>query len=175
MAEQLGARYSDFRYANLAVRGSTLDQIVADQLPVAERLRPDLISFFPDGNDLVALTCDIDDLARRFDDALGRIAATGATFVTFTGFDPHRMPQPVRWLRRRVACFNELIPRQRRTARSLVVDLWGMTLTMAAESPTPRSRPTGSASSERGPIEAPRGAMKVRGRLGRLRPRRNGD
>lgn len=34
-----------FRYANLAVRGKLLDQIVADQVPRARELSPDLVTF----------------------------------------------------------------------------------------------------------------------------------
>ena len=45
VAEHLAADRPGFRYANLAVRGKLLDQIVDDQVPVAERLAPDLITF----------------------------------------------------------------------------------------------------------------------------------
>lgn len=34
-----------FRYANLAVRGRLLDQIVEEQVPRAKELAPDLVSF----------------------------------------------------------------------------------------------------------------------------------
>ena len=78
VAERLGRDDPGFRYANLAVRGKLLDQIVDDQVPVAERLRPDLVAFCAGGNDIIRFSCDTDDLARRFDDALGRITATGA-------------------------------------------------------------------------------------------------
>lgn len=126
VAEQLAGRYPGLRYANLAVRGSVLDQIVAEQIPLAERLRPDLISFFAGGNDILALSCDVDDLARRFHAALDRLTATGATVLTFTGFDLGRMPPPIRWLRGRVACLNELIRAGAQQHGSIVVDLWGM-------------------------------------------------
>ena len=85
VAEQIGAGRPGFRYANLAVRGKLLDQIVAEQVPVAERLRPDLVTFAAGGNDMLRFLCDTDDLARRFDAALGRLAATGAMVIIFTG------------------------------------------------------------------------------------------
>ena len=78
VAERLAVDRPGFRYANLAVRGKLLDQIVADQIPVAERLRPDLIAFSAGGNDIIRFSCDTDELARRFDAALGRVTATGA-------------------------------------------------------------------------------------------------
>ncbi len=126
VAEHLGARDPGFRYANLAVRGTLLDEIVDEQLPIAELLRPDLVAFCAGGNDIIRITCDTDDLARRFDDALGRITATGAQVVVFTGFDLGRMHPLIRRLRGRVACFNELTRASAERHGSTVVDLWGM-------------------------------------------------
>jgi lysophospholipase L1-like esterase len=126
-AEHLGAQRPGFRYANLAVRGKLLDQVVEDQLPVAERLRPDLIAFCAGGNDIIRFSCDTDDLARRFDAALARVSATGAEVLVFTGFDLGRMHPLLRRLRGRVACFNELVRASAERHGSTVVDLWGMT------------------------------------------------
>lgn len=127
VAEHLGAGRPDFRYANLAVRGKLLDEIVEEQLPVAERLRPDLVTICAGGNDILRLACDTDDLARRFDLALARVTATGAEVVVFTGFDLGRMHPIIRRLRGRVACFNELMRASAERHGSTVVDLWGMT------------------------------------------------
>ncbi|GAA1310316.1 SGNH/GDSL hydrolase family protein [Pseudonocardia xinjiangensis] len=126
VAERLGASRPGFRYANLAVRGKLLDQIVDDQLPVAERLRPDMIAFCAGGNDIIRFTCDTDDLARRFDSALERVTATGAQVLVFTGFDLGRMHPIIRRLRGRVACYNELMRASAERHGSTVVDLWGM-------------------------------------------------
>ncbi|WP_142106920.1 SGNH/GDSL hydrolase family protein [Pseudonocardia cypriaca] len=126
VAEQLAVTRPGFRYANLAVRGKLLDQIVADQIPVAERLRPDLITFCAGGNDIIRFSCDTDDLARRFDAALERVTATGADVVVFTGFDLGRMHPILRRLRGRVACFNELVRASAERHGSTVVNLWGM-------------------------------------------------
>jgi lysophospholipase L1-like esterase len=126
LAEQLSAGNPAFRYANLAVRGKLLDQIVDDQLPMAERLRPDLVAFCAGGNDIIRFSCDTDDLARRFDAALGRVTATGARVFVFTGFDLGRMHPLIRRLRGRVACYNELMRASAERHGSTVVDLWGM-------------------------------------------------
>jgi lysophospholipase L1-like esterase len=126
VAEQLAPDRPGFRYANLAVRGKLLDQIVEEQLPVAERLRPDLITFCAGGNDIIRFSCDTDDLARRFDDALERVTATGAQVLVFTGFDLGRMHPLIRRLRGRVACYNELMRASAERHGSTVVDLWGM-------------------------------------------------
>ncbi|GAA2905465.1 hypothetical protein GCM10020220_113400 [Nonomuraea rubra] len=49
VAERLAADDPSFRYANLAVRGKLLDQIVAEQVPLAVDMAPDLISFCAGG------------------------------------------------------------------------------------------------------------------------------
>jgi lysophospholipase L1-like esterase len=126
VAERMAENDPGFRYANLAVRGKLLNQIVDDQIPVAERLRPDLVAFCAGGNDIIRFSCDTDDLARRFDAALGRITATGARVFVFTGFDLGRMHPFIRRLRGRVACYNELMRASAERHGSTVVDLWGM-------------------------------------------------
>jgi len=128
VAEQLGAAHPGLRYANLAVRGKLLDDVVTEQVPVAERLRPDLISFSAGGNDIIRLACDVDDLAARFDAALSRVAAIGATVIVFTGFDVRRMHPLIRRLRGRIACFNEMMRSSAEHHGSVVVDLWGMSV-----------------------------------------------
>ena len=78
LAERLAQRHPGFEYANLAVRSKLLDEIVAEQVPVAEQVRPELITFCAGGNDIIGFSCDTDDLAARFDAALARLVATGA-------------------------------------------------------------------------------------------------
>ncbi|MCF7552792.1 MULTISPECIES: SGNH/GDSL hydrolase family protein [Pseudonocardia] len=126
LAERLAAGRPGFTYANLAVRGKILDQIVTDQVPVAEQLRPDLISFCAGGNDIIGITSDPDDLARRVDAAVERLAATGADIIMFTGFDLRRMHMLLRRLRGRVATFNENLRAVADRHGCHVVDLWGM-------------------------------------------------
>jgi Lysophospholipase L1 and related esterases len=126
VAEHLAIDNPELRYANLAVRGKLLDEIVEEQIPVAEQTRPDLITFCGGGNDILRPTCDTDDLAARFDAALARVCATGATVLTFTGFDLARMHPLLRRLRGRVACYNEMIRASAERHGALVVDLWGM-------------------------------------------------
>ena len=128
VAERIGARRPGFRYANLAVRGKLLDQIIDDQVLIAERLRPDLVAFCGGGNDIIRFSCNTDDLAHRFDAALDRITATGATVIVFTGFDLGRMHPLIRRLRGRVACFNESVRASAERHGSVVVDLWGMSV-----------------------------------------------
>jgi len=125
LAERLAADVPDFRYANLAVRGKLLDQVVAEQVPVAEQLRPDLITFAAGGNDIIRPRCCPDSVAERFDVALARLVATGADVVVFAGFDTRRTPVLSR-IRGRIATFNELLRGIADARGCRVVDLWAM-------------------------------------------------
>jgi len=52
VAEVLADTVEDFAYANLAVRGKLIAQIVAEQVEPALALKPDLITFCAGGNDV---------------------------------------------------------------------------------------------------------------------------
>ncbi|WP_279403059.1 SGNH/GDSL hydrolase family protein, partial [Arthrobacter sp. JCM 19049] len=53
LAEQLSSSVEDFAYANLAIRGRLIAQIVEEQIDPAIALKPDLISICAGGNDVL--------------------------------------------------------------------------------------------------------------------------
>ena len=125
LAEHIAASTGDLRYANLAVRGRLLRQVVADQVPRAIELRPDLISFCAGGNDLLRPRSDPDALADVLEDGTRRLRTTGAEVVIFTSFDTREIPV-LRRVRGKLAMYNLRV-------RSIVdrydcrlVDLWSM-------------------------------------------------
>jgi hypothetical protein len=71
-------------YANLAVRGKLLDQVVAEQLEAGLALRPDLVTFHAGPNDVLRPRTDLHDLYARYDAAVRRLVDSGATVVLFT-------------------------------------------------------------------------------------------
>ncbi|MEU6740474.1 SGNH/GDSL hydrolase family protein [Streptosporangium sandarakinum] len=92
VAERLAALDPEFRYANLAVRGKLIDQIIAEQLPRAIEMRPDLVSFCAGGNDLLRPGSDPDRMAKKIATAVRELRATGAEVLLFTGVDPRDTP-----------------------------------------------------------------------------------
>lgn len=92
LAGHLSARAAaagvDFGYANLAVRGRKLDDIVGQQLDAALELSPDLVSMVGGGNDILRPKVDLDALAARLESAVERIRATGADVLLATPADP---------------------------------------------------------------------------------------
>lgn len=94
-ADRLAGMLADARsdgtevgYANLAVRGRLLGQIVTDQVPAALTMDPDLVSVVGGANDLLRPGVDVDGLADRLEAAVTTIRATGADVLLATQVDP---------------------------------------------------------------------------------------
>ncbi|MBG0560552.1 SGNH/GDSL hydrolase family protein [Actinoplanes aureus] len=73
----------DFGYANLAVRGRLLDQVLTEQLEPTLAMRPDLVSFAAGGNDILRPRADVAGLLRRAERAIEQIRGMGADVVVF--------------------------------------------------------------------------------------------
>ncbi|QCB95836.1 SGNH/GDSL hydrolase family protein [Arthrobacter sp. PAMC25564] len=122
-AEELSARRDDFAYANLAINGLLLRQILDQQLGPALELKPDLVTLSAGGNDLVFHRSDPDRLAVALDAAVRQLAATGATVVLFTGPDWGETPL-LGHTRGKVAVFNENIRTIAARHNGIIADLW---------------------------------------------------
>ena len=125
VAEVLGDRDPDFRYANLAIRGRKLPAVLAEQVEPAVVLRPDLVSVYAGGNDIMRPKVDLDALVATYAEGLGRLRAAGAHLVVFTGYDVGRAPVMGR-LRGRFALYNELVREVADDLGATLVDFWRM-------------------------------------------------
>lgn len=105
-ATALAAASPSLQYANLAVRGRRLDQILAEQVPLAVAQRPDLVTLFGGGNDL--LQSRWQSTARSLDSVVAAVAEVANTVVLFTLPNIARLPG-LRRLRPRVEQLNDLI------------------------------------------------------------------
>lgn len=121
----LAVEYPGLRYANLAVRGKLLRQIVAEQVPAAAAMTPGLISIAGGGNDLLRPGADPDTLAELLDVAVARLQGSGARVLMFSGFDPAGVPV-IRLLRGRIAAFNMHLRAIADARGCYLVDLWSM-------------------------------------------------
>jgi lysophospholipase L1-like esterase len=126
VAEVLADGTEDFAYANLAIRGRLLQQIIDEQVEPALELRPDLITVSAGGNDLIRPGADPDDLAARFGGMVERLSSQGATVVIFTGTDLGWSPVFGR-LRGKVAIYNENLRAVAARHESIVADMWALT------------------------------------------------
>ncbi|PZM94817.1 MAG: GDSL family lipase [Actinobacteria bacterium] len=73
----------EFAYANLAIRGRLFSAVVAEQVPAALDMRPDLISFAAGGNDVLRRSFDAGRLVKRFDTVVAKLRDTGADVLLF--------------------------------------------------------------------------------------------
>ena len=87
VADGLAQCNPDFTYANLAIRGKLLQQVIDDQLPVALSYvtGPEtLLSFHAGANDAIRPNYDAALARQRYTEAVRKAAASGATIMLFT-------------------------------------------------------------------------------------------
>ncbi|MFC8506462.1 SGNH/GDSL hydrolase family protein [Streptomyces sp. NPDC057131] len=114
-----------FRYANLAVRGRLLDQIVAEQVPRAKELAPDLVTFCAGGNDIIRPGTDPDDVAERFERAVADLTSAVGTVMVTTGFDTRDVPV-LKHLRGKIATYTAHVRAIADRYDCPVLDLWSL-------------------------------------------------
>lgn len=125
VAAVLAQQVEDFAYANLAVRGKLIAQIVADQIEPAVALRPDLVSICAGGNDVIRPGTDPDAIAAQLEDAVARLSSTGAAVLLFTGIDTGFTPV-FRPFRGKVAIYNENVRAIAERHDCIVADQWSL-------------------------------------------------
>ncbi|WP_116200606.1 SGNH/GDSL hydrolase family protein [Amycolatopsis circi] len=125
VAEVLAAGEPGFRYANLAVRGKLLPQVLNEQIEPALAMKPDLVTVYAGGNDLMRPRVDVDSLADSYERAVARFRAAGAQVLLFTGVDGVE-DALFRQIRGRVAIYNEHVRGIAARHEALLVDMWSM-------------------------------------------------
>lgn len=124
-AEALASKTEDFAYANLAIRGRLLQQIIDEQVEPALALRPDLVSISAGGNDIIRPGTDPDDIAVRLESAIQRLRSDGATVVLFNGPDIGMTPV-LRRSRGKVAIYNENLRAVAKRQDAVIADMWAL-------------------------------------------------
>jgi lysophospholipase L1-like esterase len=125
VAERLASTDPGLRYANLAVRGKLLGEVISEQVPAAVAMRPDLVSIAAGGNDLLRPGSDPDALAQPFADAIAELTAAAGRVLVFTGFNPAVFPL-IRLIRGKVAAYNAHLRIIAARYDCLLADLWAM-------------------------------------------------
>ncbi|GIE92229.1 SGNH/GDSL hydrolase family protein [Actinoplanes regularis] len=98
----------DFGYANLAIRGRLLDQVIEEQLEAALTMKPDLVSFSAGGNDILRPRVDPWSLVEKIAPVIARIRATGADVILFRFADVAvHLPGGQRMIGGRAATLND--------------------------------------------------------------------
>jgi lysophospholipase L1-like esterase len=84
VAAALAKRDGALRDANLAVRGRVLAEVVAQQVPAALALAPDVLSFHAGANDVLRPRVDVAAVVVSYDRAVEQLVAEGRDVVLFT-------------------------------------------------------------------------------------------
>jgi lysophospholipase L1-like esterase len=125
LAEMLAVDQPGLRYANLAIRGKYLRQVLAEQVPIALAANADLVTFCAGGNDILRPGADPDELADRYEQAVARFRAAGSDVVICTGFDTRATPV-LRHVHGRIAAYNLHLWSIADRHGCRMVDLWSM-------------------------------------------------
>lgn len=82
LAQQLAMQEeTQVQYANLAIRGKLLDQVVDEQIDAALVLNPTIITFHAGPNDVLRRGTDLENLFTRYSNAVRRLCENPATTV----------------------------------------------------------------------------------------------
>lgn len=125
VAEILSGGSDEFAYANLAIRGRLLQQILDEQIDPAVELRPDLVTISAGGNDIIRPNTDPDEVAARLETGIARLRSDGATVVLFNGPDIGMTPVLGR-MRGKVAIYNENLRAIAARHDLVVADMWAL-------------------------------------------------
>lgn len=87
VADEMSKHSKDFSYANLAIRGKLLHQVINDQVPEAVKFitgKDTLISFHAGANDALRPGYDAAKTIAQYQSAVRELAKSGATILLFT-------------------------------------------------------------------------------------------
>ncbi|KAA9161857.1 SGNH/GDSL hydrolase family protein [Amycolatopsis acidicola] len=125
LAEILAGDMLGFQYANLALRGKMLGEIVDEQIPMALELKPDLVTFCGGGNDVIVPGSDVDEICAQIDAVVGALRAAGIDVLLFNGPDTKSL-SVMSVLRGKIGIYNTNLWAIAARHGAKVVDLWAM-------------------------------------------------
>jgi len=128
VAEQLlqRQRIDQLAYANLAVRGRLIRQVLDEQIPRAVELRSDLVSIGAGVNDALRKSFDLDAAATDLEESVRRLTASGAHVLVFAFGDPSRRSRSLGRIADRMRSYRSATLEIARIYGCSVVDFWGL-------------------------------------------------
>ncbi|WP_330311132.1 MULTISPECIES: SGNH/GDSL hydrolase family protein [unclassified Streptomyces] len=123
LASRLAARTPGFRYANLAVRGKLIAQIVDEQVEVAAAMRADVVTLVGGLNDTLRPKCDMGMVRGRLEEAVERLAPSCKQLVLMRS--PGRNGPVLDRFRPRMEELFALVDELAARHDAVVVDLYG--------------------------------------------------
>ena len=125
-AEVMAANWQDFTYANFAVRGKLVGQVVDDQIPMALRFiegPTTLVSFHAGANDVIRPKYDPDKTISRYNEGVDRLRKSSATLMLFCVLeDSGAKTKASKIWQERFAIFNENVRKKAREVDAILFD-----------------------------------------------------
>jgi lysophospholipase L1-like esterase len=125
VAATLARRSADLAYANLAVRGKLIGQVLDEQVPAACALEPDLVTLAAGVNDALRRSYDLSASATALENSVRALRGTGADVVLFAFGDPSRRSSVMGSVSGRIARANDATRAIALEYGCRVVDFWG--------------------------------------------------
>ncbi|WP_369215824.1 SGNH/GDSL hydrolase family protein [Streptomyces flavofungini] len=123
LAARMAAQSPGFRYANLAVRGKLIGQIVAEQVDVAAEMQADVVTLVGGLNDTLRPKCDMNRVCDLLEEAVERLAPSCKQLVLMRS--PGRNGPVMERFRPRMEALFAHIDHLAARHDALVVDLYG--------------------------------------------------
>lgn len=124
VANYMAEQDPEFEYANLAIRGRKLADIVDNQLPAALAMKPDLISLCGGVNDVLRPKWSLGETGDLLESGVIAARASGADVLMFVFGDPSRRSKTLGATRKRLAAYREMTIGIAHDQQCYVVDLW---------------------------------------------------
>ncbi|MEI6624233.1 MAG: SGNH/GDSL hydrolase family protein [Actinomycetes bacterium] len=125
MANSLAELTPELEYANLAIRGRKLPQIIDEQLPVALSMRPDLVSLVGGVNDVLRPKWDLALASDLMNRGTRMIRESGADVILIVVGDPSKRSRTLGTLAGRLERYRDAIVDIADRQGCYVADLWG--------------------------------------------------
>lgn len=126
VADEMAKHDSNFRYANLAVRGKLLEQVVADQLKAAlPWMNPNetLVTFHAGANNVLRPKFEPEKVFETYENAVAAISETGAKTLLFTVREvSNPQTKTQRYWNQRFGPFNDNVKRVAQQFGATVMD-----------------------------------------------------
>lgn len=126
VAAELAARQSGFAYANLAIRGRLLSEVIAEQVPTAAALHADLVSLAAGLNDVLRRSYDVDVAAQQLEAGVRALREAGSDVLVFAWGDPSRRSRTMGRIRDRVEAFDQATVDIAAAHGCYLVSFWGL-------------------------------------------------
>ncbi|MCP4742096.1 MAG: SGNH/GDSL hydrolase family protein [Actinomycetales bacterium] len=118
----------ELSYANLAIRGRLMRQIMDEQVPHARALKPDLVSVGAGVNDALRSSFSLDALCTDLENSVRELTTGGSHVLLFAYGDPSRRSKALRRVADRMRGYRTATLDIASAYGCTVVDFWGIAL-----------------------------------------------